>query len=393
MEGQAARATRDDGTAGRWEPPAPEHPARPRGRVARAVVVAAVVVLFLVCGVLVTAAVASDTGPAGLVVGLTLAALPVIPVVAAFLWLDRYEAEPPSLLLFAFGWGALVATLVALVLNTASMQAIAASGGDPTMAAVVVAPVVEETAKGLAVVGVLVLRHREFDGVVDGIVYAGMAGIGFAFVENVLYLGRAFLEAGGAGAAAVFVVRCLFSPFAHPLFTMAIGVAVGVAATRRLRRAWPLVVLGWVVAVVLHGLWNAAAVSGVAGFVSAYVVVQVPIFLAAIALAVLARRREGTVVRRHLDAYAASGWLTPSEVAMLGSLPQRGEARRWAGRSGGPVAAAAMRDFQDLASELAFLRHRMVRGTAPEDAARTELCLLETLWHLRARFLPQRLAG
>ena len=67
----------------------------------------------------------------------------------------------------------------------------------------------------------------------DGIVYAGMVGIGFAFTENILYLAAAYNGTDGMGpggteaVTATFVVRCLFSPFAHPFFTAFIGIGVG----------------------------------------------------------------------------------------------------------------------------------------------------------------------
>jgi len=384
-------STEHTGAEQPYRPPVPERPVVPRRpAVARWAVRIAVVVLFTVTGLLTVLAISTATGPAGLLVGLLLAVVPVVPVVAAFLWLDRYEAEPPGLLLFAFGWGAAVATFVSLLVNTASMEAIAATGGDPTAAAVLVAPVVEETAKGLAVLGILLWRRREFDGVVDGIVYAGLAGIGFAFVENVLYLGRAFLETGGSGAVSVFIVRAVFAPFAHPLFTMAIGVGIGLAASRRRRGTWLWApVLGWVVAVLLHAVWNLAAVAFLDGFWMFYVLVQVPIFLGAVVVAVLARRREGRLVARNLDVYARSGWLTPGEVRMLASLPERSTARAWAQRTVGEDAKAAMRDFQEVATELAFLRERMLHGTAPDDATETESRMLHTLWHLRTRFLPR----
>ena len=347
--------------------------------------------LFVSCALLTLLAISVETGLTGLAVGLVLAALPVCPVVAAFLWLDRHEAEPRRLLLFAFGWGAAVATLIALVLNSASVLALGSSGGDPALAAFTVAPIVEETAKGLAVVGVLLLRRREFDGVVDGIVYAGMAGIGFAFVENVLYLGRSFVEDGGGEATlGTFLVRAVFSPFAHPLFTMATGIGIGLAASRRgVANRFLAPIVGWTVAVALHAAWNGSTLLGLRGFITVYAVVQVPIFVGAVVLAVLARGREGRLIADHLQGYADAGWLTAAEVGMLTSPPARRAALAWAARVVGEDGRRAMRDFQELASELAFLRERMLRRTAPDDAAQTEHWLLQTMWLRRSQLLSR----
>ena len=55
--------------------------------------------------------------PGALVVGLVLAAFPVGPLIACYMWLDRYEPEPRSLLVLGLGWGAFVATSIALVLQ------------------------------------------------------------------------------------------------------------------------------------------------------------------------------------------------------------------------------------------------------------------------------------
>ena len=272
--------------------------------------------------------------------------MPVFVVVPALLWLDRFEAEPTALLLFAFGWGAAVATLIAVLVNSTSIALLKASGGDVTVGAVVIAPIVEETCKGLAVLLVFLYRRREFDGVVDGIVYAGMAGIGFAFTENVLYLGRALADSGVDGLAATFVLRCLFGPFAHPLFTMATGVGFGIAVTTP--PAWaprtPRPVLGWLVAVTLHGLWNLSAVAGLRGFVSAYVVLQVPIFLAALGVRPVVAAARGPAdrpapggVRRDRLAHAGRG------ARCSRRCPSAGEPARRRAARGGPAAARAMR--------------------------------------------------
>src|SRR4051812_137186 len=90
----------------------------------------AVVVVLMASGLLTLLAITRETGALGLVTGAVLAAVPVFPVVATFLWLDRYEAEPTSLLALAFAWGAGVATFGALVINTASLAAIRSAGGD-----------------------------------------------------------------------------------------------------------------------------------------------------------------------------------------------------------------------------------------------------------------------
>ncbi len=254
--------------------------------------------------------------------------MPVFVVVPSLLWLDRFEAEPTGAAALRLRLGRGRRHAVAVLVNSTSIALLKASGGDVTAGAVVIAPIVEETCKGLAVLLVFLYRRREFDGVVDGIVYAGMAGIGFAFTENVLYLGRALADSGVDGLAATFVLRCIFGPFAHPLFTMATGVGFGVAVTTR--RAWlryAAPVIGWLVAVTLHGLWNLSAVAGLNGFVSAYIALQVPIFLAALAFALWSRRREGRLIGRHLAVYAETGWLTPAEVQMLSSMPARRRAR------------------------------------------------------------------
>ena len=154
------------------------------------------------------------------------------------MWLDRYEPEPRSLLVLGLGWGAFVATSGALVLQL--FDSVIFENTD-TFAATVVAPVTEEAAKGLFILLLLIYRRHELDGVLDGLVYAGMVGIGFAFTENILYLTSAYMgddgQAGGlGGAVGLFVVRCIFGPFAHPFFTAFTGIGIGIAVDARSRR-------------------------------------------------------------------------------------------------------------------------------------------------------------
>jgi RsiW-degrading membrane proteinase PrsW (M82 family) len=338
------------------------------------------VLVFAACGLLLLLVVGDDTGLVGLLAGIVFALVPVFVVVPCLLWLDRFEAEPTSLLVFAFAWGAVVATFVALVVNSYSLVVLRQAGGDVTLTSVVVAPWVEETCKGSVVLLVLLWRRREFDGVVDGIVYAGLAGVGFAFTENVLYLGRALAESGTAGLAVTFVLRCVVGPFAHPLFTMTTGIGLGIAVTtRRGWVRWSAPVVGWLGAVALHALWNLGAAAGLRGFLSAYVVVQVPIFVLAVSFALWARRREGRLIERHLGLYASTGWLTPGEVGMLSSAAERRRAQAWARSAYGRVGVRAMRQFQATGTDLAFLRARVARGAGPSGAAADEQELLRRL--------------
>jgi len=365
-------------------------PARRTARlsVGRVLLLGLAVVVMLTCAFLVLMAIGTDTGPTGFVTGLLFSLVPVGIVLPALLWLDRVEAEPIGQLLFAFGWGALVATFVALVVNSYSLAELTRHGGSVSTAAVVVAPWVEETCKGAAVLVVLLWRRREFDGIVDGIVYAGLAGLGFAFTENVLYLGRSLQENGTAGLATTFVLRCVFGPFAHPMFTMATGIGLGVAV--QTRRAWLRVVAplcGLVVAVLLHGLWNLSAVAGLRGFVGLYVAVQIPVFAAAVGFAVWARRREARLVGQHLQVYVRSGWFTPAEVAMLGSMTERRRARAWAAQVAGARGRRAMRGFQAAATELAFARDRATRAALSEEGQAIERDLLREVTAQRWAFV------
>jgi protease PrsW len=353
-------------------------------------------VVMSLCGLLLLAAFTSTTGTMGFLIGLCLAALPLPVVIGAFRWLDRYEPEPRGLLLFAFFWGATVAALAAALLNTASAMAIARTGGGTeglATTAVLVAPWVEEAAKGAAVLLVLVFRRAEFDGVVDGIVLAGLAGVGFAFTENILYFGRAFLAgdeelgvSGGIFAVGItFVLRGVLSPFAHPLFTAMTGIGLGLAA-RGISPAtrWLAPVGGYLAAVLLHATWNWASLSGLSGFFTGYVVVMVPAFAATIAVATWSRRREGATLIRHLPAYVAAGWLAPEDVPMLASVPRRRQAVRWVQARYGDEGGRALRRFQHSATELAFLRDRLDRGHPVPDFPRRERELLDEMSRNRA---------
>lgn len=307
--------------------------------------------------------------PDALAIGVVLAAVPVGPLVGAYLWLDRYEPEPRSLLLLGLGWGAFVATSAALFLQAFDAFAL---GSDEATQSVLVAPLTEEAAKGLFILLLLVYRRAELDGILDGIVYAGMVGIGFAFMENILYLSQAYIgddeHVGGIEQAVfVFVIRGVLSPFAHPFFTAFIGVGLGIAVTSRRRGVQVAApVIGYAVAVAAHSLWNAALlVDNGSGAVSTYFMLMVPAFLVFVGFAIWTRRREGVLLAAALTDCAQRGFLHPHEVPWLTRIPARRACRRYAATAGGEPALRAMKLYQTEAIELGFLHHRFLRGTAP----------------------------
>ncbi len=376
------------------QPPGPLHPdsvppgllARPRRRGSALFTVIVSVAMLLGAGVMCLVLLASNA-PGALAIGVVLAALPVGPVIASFLWLDRYEPEPVRLLAIAFGWGALVATAAALVLQTLDQFVL---GTPDNWSAAIVAPVTEEAAKGLFILMLLWFRRRVIDGVLDGIVYAGLVGVGFAFTENILYLGGAYMgghgDPGGLGSATgLFVLRGILSPFAHPLFTSFIGLGVGFAVVSK-HRVWRFLapLIGYVVAVAAHASWNASAFfGGGQTFLLTYVLVMVPAFLLLVGFAVWARKREGRMLTRSLSDCAHRGLLGAAEVPWLVRLSARRASRRLALRSGGPTAERVMREYQQQAIELGFLHDRYLRGTAPSDFAERGSAMVHRLHALR----------
>lgn len=331
-----------------------------------------VVTVTVVLGAAVMLVILALSGAPGTVLLATgFAAVPVGPVLATYMWLDRYEPEPKTLLLLGLLWGAFVATAAAIVID--GVGGVLAGIDDDTSLAIV-APLTEEATKGFFLLLLLWWRRAELDGVLDGLVYAGMVGVGFAFTENVLYLAAAYdgtdgtAPGGLAGVTATFVVRCLFSPFAHPLFTAFTGIGMGLAIASRNRAVRVLAPIGgYLCAVLAHGVWNASTLYGFGGFVLVYAVLMLPVFIGLVCLAVWARGYERRMLTAALQDAADRGLIPATDIGWVVDLRARRIARRHAREAGGPDAERAMADFQQAAVELGFLHHRLLRGTPPRD--------------------------
>lgn len=264
---------------------------------------------------LVIFAIATDPAAFGL------SLVPILIVAPALMWLDRVEPEPRSSRLHAFLWGATISIVVAGTIN--SIVAVSVS---EAAAAVVSAPLVEESMKGLAVL--YAVRRLEVDGVIDGLVYAGWAGLGFAVVENMEY----FLVASEEGVLAqTFVARALLTPFAHPLFTAWIGLAVGLAVARG-RRVFPSAIWGWMIAVALHAAWNGSIVAAIELDDDRIVLVAagvfVLIFLSTVIMVVTVRRREQRRVVEAIPMLTMRYGLRPGEIELYNDWHEVLRARR-----------------------------------------------------------------
>ncbi|MEU5340393.1 PrsW family intramembrane metalloprotease [Streptomyces sp. NPDC020766] len=362
----------------------------------------ALTTLLALSGLVILALVRKQTGTEGFLVGLGLAVLPVPLLVAAFRWLDRVEPGPWRNLLFSFAWGACAAALIAIVANSFATRWIATATADPssadTLGATVIAPIVEESAKAAAVLLVFLFRRREFTGILDGVVIAGVTATGFAFTENILYLGTAFGTdqlSGGSGIASVtaatFFVRVIMSPFAHPLFTVLTGIGFGIAALsadRHQVRRVLLPIIGLLLAMGMHAMWNGSSTFGEYGFFAVYAAFMVPAFGLLTWLVIWTRQRELGTIRAELPAYAMAGWLTAPEPFVLGSMKARRLAREYATHHGGRAAGRAVAEYEAYATSLAFLRHRGRKGRAGADFVVRERELLHELWTRREPARP-----
>ncbi|WP_336213480.1 PrsW family intramembrane metalloprotease [Nonomuraea sp. LPB2021202275-12-8] len=315
-------------------------------------------------------------GPAGFGLSAALAVTPLPVLLAAVLSLDRLEPEPKLHLAFAFAWGAGVAVVIAIALTIAGQALFARAGYGSqvvdAMGTVFLAPVIEEALKGSALL-LLLRRRREIDGLTDGIVYASMAGLGFAVVENVGYYLIAYGQDGVQGAVQLFVLRGLIDPLGHPIYTSLIGVGVAYALTHRNAARYAAIPLGYLGAVLLHGLWNGAAtMQSLPALGIAYLVIMVALI---VLIVITVRERKHFVAKMtvYLPGYEQTGLVTEPDIRMLSSLPGRRVARKWARGVG---LGRAMSDYQQAATELTMLHLRAERegmDPGPFEAERDAL--------------------
>ncbi|MEB3033130.1 PrsW family intramembrane metalloprotease [[Mycobacterium] nativiensis] len=302
--------------------------------------------------------------PGGTLTALVLSSLAMLVVLLCYRWLDRWEPEPRRLLQLAFLWGASVAVVLAVGLETfgstvATVKPLVSKTFDQ---AAIQAPFIEEAAKGLFLLIMLTGRRRhQLNSLTDCMVYAGVTAVGFAWMEDIVYIAPA---ESPTQMAAVAVARLIFGPFAHPLFTTMTGIGVFFALRRHGFWAKAFVILlGYLAAVGMHALWNASlAMGGGQMFLVTYVFWMIPIFILVVVLAMVSRRHEQHLVATKLPGMVMGGLISPNEQTWLGSIRSRKLAIREAKRIGGRPAAQSVKKFAAQVVELAFVRDRIDRG-------------------------------
>jgi protease PrsW len=195
-----------------------------------------------------------------LLLSLIAALIPTLLYVAVIYWVDRYEREPLWLLSAAFLWGAIPSIIIALIFNelfSIPLYLLAGPYVGDFLTAVLIAPPVEEIAKGLALLLIFLFWHREIDSWLDGIIYGAMVGMGFAMVENVFYYMYEFETSGIEGFSILVILRGFVFGLNHALYTAMTGLGIAMArlSTKRSTRILaPIAGLG--VAIFLHALHN-----------------------------------------------------------------------------------------------------------------------------------------
>ena len=364
------------------------------------IIIAIIAAMFaLLLGLIVLLFIGAETGLVQMLIGMVCAILPVPIYVMLLLWIDRYESEALWMLATAFFWGALIAVFIAMIFNTgiALVAAVATHSQDigESVGAVISAPIVEESAKALILVIFFFWKKDEFDGIVDGIVYAGMVGLGFAMTENILYYGRA-VQHGTEALTVVFILRGMAAPFSHPLFTSMTGIGLG--WSRQSQKGFVkfvMPVLGYMLAILMHATWNgSAAFGGGVGFFAAYFLVMGPAFVITLMVVFFSLRREGQIVREFLYPDFQKGLFDQQEYEKLCTIRGRMGMSWNAFWSQGFSGWRTRKRCNQMASELAFHRSRVARGISrnPQSAAERENLYVATLQELR-RQIAQRQQG
>ncbi len=304
------------------------------------------------------------------------ATIPTLFLVWLIWWADRYEREPTRLLVSAFFWGAIPAILLALITELILALPINETLIWGQLASVaVIAPIVEETVKGMALLGMLLFTRSELDGILDGIIYGALIGAGFAMTENFFYF---LSEETLTSLRWLIFLRAGLFGWNHIFFTAIFGASVGAAA--QIKSRWGqgiLLMLGLATATSLHMLHNASTVlSQVSGLFLVFSTLMLWSGLAVfLIIIILLLARERRIIRDYLSQMTPK-YLTDLERARLMAILPPLERLIPNVFLSKPAKRRAER--YQLVAELAFRWHRLQKTKgAPSQAILQEMAILQ----------------
>jgi len=179
------------------------------------------------------------------------AVAPAVILLLLFYKVDKFQPEPIKLLLKLYFLG-MLSVIPILIMETilTSLNIFILLDNDlmNLYDALVVAGFSEELFKWIIVI-LFVFKSREFDEYIDGIIYCVFVSLGFATVENILYV----LE----GSYFVAITRAILSVPAHMLFGVSMGYYLSFSkfgTTKKIRNRY--MVLSLVIPILLHGAYD-----------------------------------------------------------------------------------------------------------------------------------------
>jgi len=296
--------------------------------------------------------------------------VPMLFFAVILYWSDRYEKEPWLLLGAVFFWGAIIAAGGAFIINTflgVGVYIFSNSEAATNLATgSLIAPIVEEFLKGFSVLIVFLVFRKEFDSIVDGIIYAGVAALGFAATENTYYIfNNGFLESGWQGLWTLVFIRVVLVGWQHPFYTAFTG--IGLAIARLNKALWVKIcapLIGFSLAIFTHSAHNTLAtfLNGLSGMAIGTLIDWTGWFFMFLFI-LWAIYREGQYVRKYLVEEVKSGIITSANYKVASSS--------WSQLMAGLNAIfngryMNTRRFYQLCGELAH-RKRQYAGLGNED--------------------------
>ena len=245
---------------------------------------------------------------------IVLALIPLTYTIPAFMWLDQLEPEPRAMRWNAFLWGAGISAIVASVANELTTAAVGL-----TASLVISAPVAEEIMKVLGISRAAKRHH--IDSPLDGAIYAGYVGLGFATVENVVYFAQAVVD---DELGLVFFVRGLLWPLAHPYFSVWAGLAVG-RAVQQGHNHRSAAFRGLLISIGLHASWNAMVINS---WFAVFLLGHIVLFFILVQRLRRMRRNEIALIRQRLPPLAFAYNLSPMELEVYGDIRATRRLRR-----------------------------------------------------------------